>query len=177
MSNQYNLESHEAVHNTTSTNVKDEASRKRGFDVIKDHVHREEDVIRRRTYICEHRHNYETNSKKETSTKKILCSWHVNASCLKAKKPNSAIFINTIVDEHNHHLSVDAITFETEKKFSNALIIQYTRRIYHPTTMSLMSNATHISNWLDLQKEKYPPWVIAKGWNNDNTLTHLTWMT
>ncbi|CAG8642836.1 18839_t:CDS:1 [Racocetra fulgida] len=208
MSDQYNLESQEAVH----TNVENEAvslfkgkvltswetcnsfitewARKRGFNIIKDRVHCKENVIRRRTYICEHGRNYETNSEKETSTKKILCKWHVNASCPKLKNPNSAIFINTIVDEHNHLLNVDAITFETEKKFSIEMIedvkfltqhckmgsiaqMKYLEgkypahpiykkdlyaiiRSFRPTTMSLMSDATQMSNWLDSQKEKDP---------------------
>ncbi|CAG8729724.1 18098_t:CDS:2, partial [Gigaspora rosea] len=92
------------------------------FNVIKDRISRENDIIRRRTYVCEHGRRYESNSNKETGTKKILCSWHVNASCPKSRNPDSAIFINTIVDEHNHELNIDVITFEQEKKFSKEMV-------------------------------------------------------
>ncbi|CAG8840285.1 2596_t:CDS:2, partial [Gigaspora margarita] len=69
-----------------------------------------------------HGQHYESNSSKKTGSKKILCPWHVNASCSKLKNPNSLVFINKIIDTHNHELSVDAITFEQEKKFSNEMI-------------------------------------------------------
>ncbi|RIB13463.1 hypothetical protein C2G38_2325729 [Gigaspora rosea] len=97
-------------------------SRSKEFNIIKKCVSRENDIIRRRTYVCEHGRRYESNSNKETGTKKILCSWHVNASCPKSRNPDSAIFINTLVDEHNHELNVDIITFEQEKKFSKEMV-------------------------------------------------------
>ncbi|CAG8837528.1 8310_t:CDS:1, partial [Gigaspora margarita] len=90
-------------------------SRKKGFNVIKDRVHRENNIIRRRTYVCEHGQHYESNSSKETGSKKILCPWHINASCPKLKNPNLLVFINKIIDTHNHELSIDAIIFEQEK--------------------------------------------------------------
>src|ERR1043166_3587699 len=34
-----------------------------------------------------------------------------------------------------------------------------------------------ISNWLDQQKEIDPRWLVFRGWDEDNTLTHLSWMT
>ncbi|CAB4413235.1 unnamed protein product [Rhizophagus irregularis] len=42
---------------------------------------------------------------------------------------------------------------------------------------SLLNDAAMISNWLDEQKENDSRWVVARGWNNDNKLTHLLWMT
>ncbi|CAG8770538.1 12365_t:CDS:1, partial [Gigaspora rosea] len=79
---------------------------------------RENNVIRRRTYICEHGRHYDSSSNKKTETKKILCQWYVNVSCSKHKNPDSLIFINKIVNEHNHELNIDAIEFEQAKKFS-----------------------------------------------------------
>ena len=34
-----------------------------------------------------------------------------------------------------------------------------------------------MSDWLDKQKERDSRWVVARGWDDDNTLTHLIWMT
>src|SRR5262249_38864609 len=48
---------------------------------------------------------------------------------------------------------------------------------FRPTTKSLSNDAAMMSNWLDDQKEKDPRWIIARGWDDDNTLTHLVWMT
>ncbi|CAG8603146.1 24969_t:CDS:2, partial [Gigaspora rosea] len=100
----------------------DSFSRDRGFNVVKDRVSRENDVIRRRAYICKHGRHYDSSSNKETGTKKILCQWHVNASCSKHKNPDSLIFINKIVNEHNHELNIDAIKFEQTKKFSKEMM-------------------------------------------------------
>ncbi|CAG8606913.1 8580_t:CDS:2, partial [Cetraspora pellucida] len=47
---------------------------------------------------------------------------------------------------------------------------------FRPTAKSLSNDAAQISNWLDQQKEKDPRWVIARGWDEDNILTHLLWM-
>ncbi|CAG8793708.1 13469_t:CDS:1, partial [Cetraspora pellucida] len=43
-----------------------EWGKSKGFNIVKDHVHREEGIIRRRTYICQHGQSYESNSKIET---------------------------------------------------------------------------------------------------------------
>ena len=55
----------------------------KGFGVIKDKVVKEGDTIRRRLYICKHGKKYTSKSNKNTSTKKMSCQWHVNASCPK----------------------------------------------------------------------------------------------
>lgn len=183
----------------------------KGFNVIKDRVHREGDVIRRRVYICEHGKNHESNSKKETSTKRTSCPWHINASSPKLNNPNSAVFINKIVDEHNHDLNIEAIVFEESKKFSDEMMedIQFLtqhckmgataqRRYlegkypshpiysvdlyaaikkFRPSAKSLSNDAAQMSDWLDKQKERDSRWVVARGWDDDNTLTHLLWMT
>ena len=59
---------------------------------------------------------------RETSTKKMLCPWHVNASCPKVNNPDSAVFINKIVDEHNHVLNTKAIAFREDKRFSEEIM-------------------------------------------------------
>ena len=73
-------------------------------------------------YICEHGKKHTFRSNKGTSSKKIQCPWHVNVSCPKTDNPNSAIFINKIVDEHNHDLNIEAVAFRENKVFNNEII-------------------------------------------------------
>jgi hypothetical protein len=94
----------------------------KGFNIIKDRVMREEDLIGRRTYICEHGKKYNSNSDKNTSMKKMSCPWHSNASCPKENNPNSAVFITKVVDEHNHELNIEAVAFKEDKRFSNEML-------------------------------------------------------
>ena len=186
-------------------------SKSKGFGVIKDKVIKEGDDIRRRSYICEHGRSYTSKSMKDTSTKKMSCPWRVNASCPKVNNPDSAVFINKIVNEHNHNLNIEAIAFREEKRFSEEMMndIQfltqhckmgvtaqrkylegkyssqpiYTKDLhaaikrFRPTAKSLSNDAAKMSDWLDNQKERDPRWVVSRGWDDDNTLTHLLWMT
>src|ERR1041385_2424364 len=99
-----------------------EYGKSNGFTVIKDHVQREGDIIRRRTYICEHGRKYDSKSKKETTTKKMVCPWHVNTSCPKTNNPDCAIFITKVIDDHNHGLNIEAIAFNESKKFSDDMM-------------------------------------------------------
>ncbi|PKC55205.1 hypothetical protein RhiirA1_542610 [Rhizophagus irregularis] len=117
----------------------------------------------------------------------MLCPWHVNASYPKVNNPDSAIFINKIVDEHNHDLSVEAVKFREDKKFNDEIVrdIQFmtdhylyaTIKKFRLTVKSLSNDAAQMSDWLDKQKEQDSRWIIARGWDDDNTLTHLLWMT
>lgn len=96
-----------------------EWDKNKGFDIIKDRVTKKEDYTRRRTYICEHEKKYTSNSNKNTSTKKISCSWHLNASCPKKNNSNFSVFINKVVDKQ---LNIEAIAFRESKKFSNKIL-------------------------------------------------------
>ena len=187
--------------------------KRRGFGVIKDRVTREGDKIRRRVYICEHgkQHAFKSNTNKESSSKKISCPWRVNASCPNENNPDSAIFINKIVDEHNHDLNIGAVVFREERRFDNEMMedIQflthhcrmgataqrryleakypshpiYSEDLYaaikkfRPTTKSLSNDAAQMSDWLDEQKRRDSRWIVVRGWDDDNALTHLLWMT
>ncbi|GES96474.1 protein FAR1-related sequence 11-like isoform X1 [Rhizophagus clarus] len=160
-------------------------ARNKGFNVIKGHVDQREGVIRRRTYICEHGR--------------------------KVNNPDSAIFVNKIVDDHNHNLRIESILFEQNKRFSEEMmedvqfLTQYCKmrataqrrylkgkypsqsiysedlynaiKKFHPTAKSLFNNAAQMSDWLDQQKKKDSRWIVARGWNDDNALIHLLWMT
>ncbi|HKC79275.1 MAG TPA: hypothetical protein VKB83_04210 [Nitrosopumilaceae archaeon] len=48
---------------------------------------------------------------------------------------------------------------------------------FRPTAKSLSNDAAKMSNWLDEQKEGDSRWIVARGWDDDNTLTYLAWMT
>ena len=52
----------------------------------------------------------------------MLYLWHVNASCLKVNNSDFAIFINKIVNEHNHDLNIEAVAFKKDKRFSNEMV-------------------------------------------------------
>ncbi|CAG8797045.1 16081_t:CDS:1, partial [Gigaspora rosea] len=88
MSDQTNIESYELeetalINNGENENAKyigkvfenwvecdlfmSEWRRNKGFKVIKDRVYRESEIIRRRTYICQHGRSYNSNSKKDTN--------------------------------------------------------------------------------------------------------------
>ncbi|RIB00500.1 hypothetical protein C2G38_2051576 [Gigaspora rosea] len=82
----------------------DKWSKSRGFNIIKDRVFKDGDIVRRRSYICEHGKKYESKSKQKTFTKKISCPWHLNVSC---PSNGGEITVNTIVNDHNHELSIE----------------------------------------------------------------------
>jgi len=48
---------------------------------------------------------------------------------------------------------------------------------FRPTAKSLLNDAAKMSNWLDEQKGRDSRWIVRRGWDDDNTLTHLMWMT
>jgi len=97
-------------------------AKQRGFRVIKDRVVRSDGMIRRRTYICSHSRTYESNSTRDTVTKKLGCPFVINASCPKSKNPDESVFINKIFDQHNHSLNVSMIEFEASRKFTGPMI-------------------------------------------------------
>ncbi|CAG8764316.1 23057_t:CDS:2, partial [Gigaspora margarita] len=185
-------------------------AKEQGFRIVKDRVQCEGDIIRRRTFLCEHSRLYDSNSNKDTKTKKTQCPFLVNTSCPKVNNSENSIVVNKIVYEHNHPLNRELIVFEDAKKFTDSMLedvkfmtmyckfgatVQkkflkgkypihpiYSKDLYRviqqfrPTAKSLSNDAAQISNWLDQQKKKDPCWIIARGWDDDNTLTHLLWM-
>ncbi|CAG8683705.1 13981_t:CDS:2 [Gigaspora margarita] len=176
----------------------DKWSRSRGFKIIKDHVFKDGNIVRRRSYICEHGKRYKSKSKKKMFTKKISCPWHLNVSC---SSNDSEITVNTIVNEHNHELNkifnqdiLDDIKFMTEhcnmgataqRKFLEGkypLQSIYSKNLYAAIrkfrpTKALLNDAATMSNWIDEQKKEDSRWIVARDWDDDNTLTRLFWMT
>ena len=68
---------------------------------------REDGFVRRWAFICDHERTYESNSNKDTGSKRTHCPFFVNTSCLKNKNPDISVFINKIVDKHNHELNLN----------------------------------------------------------------------
>ncbi|GBC18517.2 protein FAR1-RELATED SEQUENCE 5-like [Rhizophagus irregularis DAOM 181602=DAOM 197198] len=110
---------------------------------------------------------YESNSTRDTVTKKIGCPFVVNASCPKLKTPEEYVIINKIVEQYNHPLDVSIVEFEDSRKFTDSMI----------EDIKFMTVSSKLSNWLDSQKEIDSRWLIFRGLDEDNTLTHLSWMT
>ncbi|CAG8502816.1 16316_t:CDS:2 [Cetraspora pellucida] len=75
-----------------------EWAKKQGFRIIKDRVYREE------------------------ASKKINCPFLVNISCPKNKNPEELVFVNKVVENHNHVLNRELIEFEESKKFTKEMI-------------------------------------------------------
>ncbi|CAB5383505.1 unnamed protein product [Rhizophagus irregularis] len=175
------------------------------------HVTRNDGVIRHRTFICSHGRTYESNSSRNTATKKLNCPFSINVSCPKNKNPEGLVSINKINEDHNHPLNRSIIEFKESKKFTMEMIedikfmtihckfgatsqrkflkgkfpshliflkdLYATIKKFHPNSKSLSNDAAQISNWLDNKKEKDFRWVVIRGWDDDNTLTYLFWMT
>ncbi|CAG8777506.1 12533_t:CDS:1, partial [Cetraspora pellucida] len=99
-----------------------EWAKKQGFRVIKDQVHQEEGIVRRWAFICTHSQNYDSNSKKNTGSKKMRCPFLVNVSYPKINNPENLVFITKFTDEHNHKLDRLVIEFEESKKFTNEIL-------------------------------------------------------
>ncbi|CAG8448312.1 8039_t:CDS:2 [Cetraspora pellucida] len=79
-------------------------------------------IIRRCTYLCDHIYFYDSKSQKDTVTKKMNCPFLVNALCSKSNNPESYVYINKIVNNHNHLLSIKMISFEESKNFIPEMI-------------------------------------------------------
>ncbi|CAG8811465.1 3986_t:CDS:2, partial [Gigaspora rosea] len=47
---------------------------------------------------------------------------------------------------------------------------------FRPTKV-LLNDAATVSNWIDEQKKEDTRWIVARDWEDDNTLKCLFWMT
>ncbi|CAG8626642.1 13925_t:CDS:2 [Gigaspora rosea] len=165
----------------------DKWSKSRGFKIIKDRVFKDDNIVLKRSYIHEHGKKYESKSKQKTFTKKISCPWHLNVSC---SSNNGNITVNTIVNEHNHELSVESIQFQQDKIFNQDILDDIKFMTEHcnmgataqrkflkeKPTKALLNNAATMSNWIDKQKKEDSRWIVARDWDDDNILTCLFWI-
>ncbi|CAG8628813.1 1101_t:CDS:2, partial [Scutellospora calospora] len=94
--------------------------------------------------------NYDSNSNKDTGSKKTEYPFLVNASCPKSNNPEVLVFINKF--------GVTAQRKFLENKYPLHSI--YLKDLYaainkfHPTYKSLSNDVAQVSNWLDCQKEQ-----------------------
>ncbi|CAG8725849.1 7119_t:CDS:2, partial [Cetraspora pellucida] len=175
----------EESNHTEYTNEVENTSLLTSFE--EDRIKREDRIIRRHTYLCDHFRFYDSKLKKDSVIKKINCPFLINASCPKPNNPESYIYINKIVNEHNHLLSVEKINFEESKKFTSEMIddikfltshyLYATIQKFQLTTKTLENDTASMSNWLDSQKKHDLQWIVVRGWDEDNTFTKLLWMT
>ncbi|CAG8568033.1 12745_t:CDS:2 [Racocetra fulgida] len=77
-------------------------AKKQVFHIIKDRVSHEDNIIRRWTFLCEYSRSYDSNSHKDTKTKKKKYTFLVNVSCLKVKNLEDA----EILDEDDLAISI-----------------------------------------------------------------------
>ncbi|CAG8738773.1 10644_t:CDS:2, partial [Funneliformis caledonium] len=154
-------------------------AKKQDFRIIKDRVLREDSFVYKRAFICDHGRTYESNSNKDTSSKRTHCPFLVNTSCPKNKNPDTSVFVNKIVDKHNYELNKDRIEFEESKKFTSEMMddIKFMtisckfggmiatsrvesvnvclKHLLHNSNISLCDLAAKIYRLLDLQNKEY----------------------
>src|SRR2546423_1280589 len=99
-------------------------AKQQGFNIIYSRVERKPDgTFRKRTVQCEHSGHYTTKSNgKQTTTKHIGCTWHINLSELTSKNPLKHIYITTFHDTHSHNLSPNIIQFGDNKRLPIEII-------------------------------------------------------
>ncbi|CAG8823037.1 21921_t:CDS:1, partial [Gigaspora margarita] len=80
---------------------------KQGFKICCYCVERSNNIIRRRTLVCEHFSQPEAtkskDKKKETTSKRIGCIWQINLSCPEKNNPHKVVYVTKLVDEYKNH--------------------------------------------------------------------------
>ncbi|CAG8764329.1 10394_t:CDS:2, partial [Cetraspora pellucida] len=99
-----------------------EWAEEQGFYIVKDRVHRNENIVHRQTFLYEHSHSYDSISNKNTKTKKMQCLFLINASCLKINNPEGSVIVNKIIFDYNYPVNYELVEFENAKKFTNLML-------------------------------------------------------
>ncbi|CAB5374757.1 unnamed protein product [Rhizophagus irregularis] len=94
------------------------------FNIIYNHVERNSDrTLRKRTIQCEHQGDYNTKSNgKQTKTKHIGYTWHINLSEPFSNNPSKHVYITTFNNTHSHNLNPDIIQFENNKQIPSEIM-------------------------------------------------------
>ncbi|RHZ82619.1 hypothetical protein Glove_107g2 [Diversispora epigaea] len=188
-------------------------AKKQGFNVIYNRVIRKPDgTFRKRTVQCEHQGDYVTKStSKQTTTKRIGCTWHINLSEPIAENSFNHVYITTFHNTHSHNLNPNIIQFGDNKqipleimkeiefltvqckmgastqrqyleaKFPGQIIynndlycaIQY----FRPQSKNDTNDAAKLYTRLLESSLHNPMWKVAIKFDDNNTLTHLFWMS
>lgn len=99
-------------------------AKQQGFNIIYNRVERNPDrTLRKRTIQCEHQGDYNTKSNgKQTKTKRIGCTWHINLSELFSNNPSKHVYITTFNNTHSHNLNPDIIQFGDNKQILSEIM-------------------------------------------------------
>ncbi|CAG8854201.1 17462_t:CDS:1, partial [Gigaspora margarita] len=100
---------------------------KQGFKIRCYRVERSNNIIRRRTLVCEHFGQPEAtkskDKKKETTSKRVGCIWQINLSCPEKNNPHKVVYVTKLIDEHkNHTLNRAHYDFQESLEFTVDMI-------------------------------------------------------
>ena len=189
-------------------------AKQQGFNVIYGRVERKPDgTFRKRTVQCEYQGSYITksNSNKQTTTKRIGCTWHINLSEPSSKNPFKYVYITTFHDIHSHDLNPNIIRFgdnkcippeimseiefltvkcrmsaTTQRQYLEARFpgqVIYDNDLYQaiqyfrPQNRNDSNDAAKLYTKLLEFSQNNPMWKVAIKFDDNNTLTHLFWMS
>ncbi|CAG8847721.1 30678_t:CDS:1, partial [Racocetra persica] len=63
------------------------------------------------------------DQKKETTTKRVGCTWQINLLCPEKENPNKAVYISKLINEHqNHELDQAHYNFQENVAFTKEMI-------------------------------------------------------
>ncbi|CAG8783329.1 8153_t:CDS:2, partial [Cetraspora pellucida] len=90
-------------------------------------VEKSNETIRRRTLVCEHYGKPEAtknkNPEKETSSKRVGCTWQVNLLCPEKNNPHKVVYVTKLIDEHkNHDLDREHYDFQESLEFTTDMV-------------------------------------------------------
>ncbi|RHZ85293.1 hypothetical protein Glove_67g9 [Diversispora epigaea] len=161
-----------------------------GFNIVYNCVIQKPDgTFRKSTVQCEHQGNYRT--KTNTTTKRIRCTWHINLSEPPSNNPFKHIYITTLHDIHSHNLNPNIIQFGDNKQISPEILkeIEFLTvkckmgaamqpiQNFWPQNKNDNNDAAKLYTKLLESSLNNPMGKVAIKFDNNNTLTHLFWMT
>ncbi|EXX53672.1 hypothetical protein RirG_241820 [Rhizophagus irregularis DAOM 197198w] len=100
-------------------------AKQQGFNIIYNRVERNPDrTLRKRTIQCEHQGDYNTKSNgKQTKTKRIGCTWHINLSELFSNNPSkhhaAKLYAKLLESSQNNPLWKVAIKFDDKNTLTH----------------------------------------------------------
>ena len=187
--------------------------KQQGFNIRYNRVERKSDgTFRKRSIQCEHQGEYVTSStSKQTTTKCMGCTWHLNLSEPSSKNPSKHVYITTFHDVHSHNLTPSLVKFNNDKqippeimkeiefltvkcKMGVAIQRQYLEakfpeqmfydddlyraiQYFRPQRKNDSNDAAKLYTRLLEFSQNNPIWKIAIEFDDNNTLTHLFWMS
>jgi len=88
------------------------------LNIIYSHIECKSDgTFRKCTIKCEYQGSYSTKSSgKQTTTKRIGCTWHINLSEPSINNPSKHIYLITFYDTHSHDLDPNIVKFGDNKR-------------------------------------------------------------